>query len=124
MRNAVLARTITFTAALLLGVPLGLASAQSHDPQFGICANGDAQSRVAACTELLGRSGVDTPTKVLAYVNRGNAHDSANQFDLALKDYQAALDLDSNNWPALRSRAASYYRRGQLVTPQRISPTR
>ena len=115
MPNAVLARTITSTAALLLGVSLGKTSAQSRDPQFGICANGDAQSRVAACTELLGRSGVDTSTKILAYVNRGNAHDSANQFDLALKDYQSALDLDSNNWPALRSRAASYYRRGRLA---------
>ena len=109
MRNApATRRAITFAAALLLGASYGpTSSAQTHDPQLGICANGDAQSRVTACSQLLGRSGLDTATRIAAYVNRGNAHDAADQFDLALKDYQSALDLDSNNWPALRSRAGS-----------------
>jgi tetratricopeptide (TPR) repeat protein len=121
MRNApAIHRAITLAAALLLGASYApTSSAQTRDPQLGICANGDAQSRVTACSQLLGRTGLDTPTRIAAYVNRGNAHDSADQFDLALKDYQSALDLDSNNWTALRSRAGSYYRRGQLADAAR-----
>jgi len=117
MRNAPAARrALTVAAALLLGISYGPASsAQTHDPQLGICANGDAQSRVSACSQLLARTGLDRATTIAAYINRGNAHDAADQFDLALKDYQSALDLDSNNWTALRSRAGSYYRRGQLA---------
>ena len=117
MRNAPAARrALTVAAALLLGISYGPASsAQTHDPQLGICANGDAQSRVSACSQLLARTGLDRATTIAAYINRGNAHDAADQFDLALKDYQSALDLDSDNWPALRSRAGSYYRRGQLA---------
>ena len=116
MRTASATRAITFAAALLLGASYApTSSAQTHDPLLGVCANGDAQSRVTACSQLLGRTGLDSATKIAAYVNRGNAHDAADQFDLALKDYQSALDLDSNNWSALRSRAGSYYRHGQLA---------
>jgi lipoprotein NlpI len=77
------------------------------------CSTGDSQTRITACTQALGRPGLDTPSKVLAYVNRGNAYDAAGQFDLAMKDFEAALQIAPDDGFALRSRAAAFYRHRQ-----------
>ena len=82
-------------------------SAQTHDPQLGICANGDAQSRVTACSQLLGRTRLDTPTRIAAYVNRGNAR-RGRPVRPGAEGLPVRAGPDSNNWPALRSRAGSH----------------
>jgi tetratricopeptide (TPR) repeat protein len=83
-------------------------------PARDACSTGEPQARIAACTQTLGRTGLDPASQVSALVNRAIARDSIGEFDLALGDFDAALTLAPNDWSALRSRAAAYYRRGQL----------
>lgn len=77
------------------------------------CVTGDSQARVTACTQMLQRPNLDARTKVGAFVSRGDAHEALEEFDLALKDYQAALDIDANSGLALRSRAVARFRHAQ-----------
>ena len=99
---------------------VGLAAVSTHplrgqSPQNDGCSSGEAQSRIAACTRILERAGLDIESRVAAHVNRGNVQDAIGQFDLALKDYQSALAVQPDSWFALRSRAAAYYRHNQLA---------
>ena len=105
-----LAMLVTAAATTSLAAqPGGQAAGAPRDP----CSNGEPQDRVIACSQLLLRSTIDAKTRVAALVSRGNAHDALEELDLALKDYQAALDIDANSGLALRSRARARYRRGQ-----------
>ena len=77
------------------------------------CSTGEPQARVNACSQLLQRSTLDPKARVGALVSRGDARFALEELDLAMRDYQAALDIDANSALALRSRAIARYRRGQ-----------
>ena len=101
-------------AIAVVGLAVGFLSAQSgrtlpRDP----CSTGEPQARVTACSQLLQRSTLDPKARVGALVSRGDAHSALEELDLAMKDYQAALDIDANSALALHSRAIARYRRGQ-----------
>ncbi len=99
------------TLALAASLPLVTHAAQQ--PSAEACASGDPQARIGACTLLLNRTGLDPASKLTALVNRGRAEDALDQIDAALKDYQAALDIDRTNAMALRSRAMTLHTRGR-----------
>jgi tetratricopeptide (TPR) repeat protein len=107
VRVGLLATALTAGSA---PVVFSLQAAQSID----ICSTGEPQARIAACTLALRQPSPSPAAQRLAYVNRGNAYDSVDQFDLALRDFEAALKLDPNDGFALRSRAAAFYRHHRL----------
>lgn len=111
-RAAVWATVLLMVAAA--GGAGAIAARAQTAPQPGDpCAAGDPQARIAACTQVIGR-GVEGAATIAAYVNRGHAYDALEQFDLAMKDFDAALALDGDDGLALRSRASALYRRGRL----------
>ena len=57
----------------------------------------------------------NTSDVAFAYSNRGRAYDDLGQEDLALRDYQKALGIDSTYARAYNHRGAVYYRRGQYA---------
>lgn len=109
-----LVTAVVFSFGLTCGIPTDRAeSAQAsrQDP----CLTGEAAARVSACTATIDRPNSSPAVKASAYAGRGIAHDTLGHLDLALKDFQAALDIDANSGFALRSRALVLYNHGQLA---------
>ena len=100
-------------AIVAFGLAVGSLSAQTGQTPRDPCSSGELRDRITACTRILQLSAVNPKTRVGALVSRGDAHDALEELDLAMKDYQAALDIDANSTLALRSRAIARYRRGQ-----------
>ena len=96
-----------------IGLAVGSSSAQAGQPQRDRCARGEPRERIAACSQIILNAPADAKVRVGALVNRGHAHEALDELALALADYRAALEIDDNSVPALRSRAALMYRRGQ-----------
>ena len=93
--------------------PTTLAAAQAASTPSDPCATGEPRARIIACSQAIMNAPTNAKVRVGALVNRGNAHDALDETALALRDYQAALDIDTNSVPALRSRAAVLYRHGE-----------
>jgi tetratricopeptide (TPR) repeat protein len=110
-RRAVAELTSLAVVVALTAVLSGSQTPSRPAPQDP-CATGEPSARIAACTARLSRPNLERSESVAAYVNRGNAHDALGEFDLALKDFQAALDLDPDSWPALRARAVANHSHG------------
>lgn len=105
-----------WAATLALGLTAVLSPAvltAQGRPAPDPCAVGEPQARVTACTQVLARAGVDAATKLAAYLNRGRAEDELDEADAALKDFQAALDIDASNAEVLRSRAVTLHSHGR-----------
>ncbi|MEQ1909040.1 MAG: tetratricopeptide repeat protein [Vicinamibacterales bacterium] len=96
-----------------VGLAVGTLSAQSGQPLRDPCATGDPRQRIIACSQTILNAPANAKVRVGALVNRGRAHEALGELALALADYQAALAIDAVSAPALRSRAALLYRRGQ-----------
>lgn len=103
------------TCAALLAWSLAVAgtSAQVSPAQRDLCATGEASARVAACTQQLGQRALAGDARIRALVNRALAQEELQQLDPALKDLQAALDLDQTNTLALSTRAVILHRNGR-----------
>ena len=107
-------RLVTGLVFALAVAATAAVNAQVGQPLRDACAAGEPQGRITACTQILGRGGLDRTATIAAYVNRGNAYDALDQPDLAMKDFQAAVALDGDDGLALRSRAGALARRGRL----------
>lgn len=76
------------------------------------CERGPNPARIAACNEMLQQP--QPPDKLAAvYRNRAQAHSWAGQYELAIKDLGAALELDPNDVHALYQRAGDFQRMQQ-----------
>jgi tetratricopeptide (TPR) repeat protein len=96
-------------------VSVAAASAgQSTQPQRATCANGDSKAAIAACTSLLERGNLDDESKVITYVNRGNAYDNLQDSDRAVKDYDSALAINPRDARAHRNKGVTLNRQGLL----------
>ncbi|MFN7916299.1 MAG: tetratricopeptide repeat protein [Vicinamibacterales bacterium] len=110
--NADLERMVMVAGVLaLLGTMSAGAQSQAGRPDG--CASGEPAARVAACTQQLGQRTLDQQARVRALVNRATAQEELDQQDLALKDLQSALDLDSTSALVLRTRAVVLHRTGR-----------
>lgn len=89
------------------------AGAQSLSGRPDGCASGEPAARVAACTQQLGLRTLDQQARVRALVNRAMAQEELDQRELALKDLQAALELDSTSALVLRTRGVVLHRNGR-----------
>jgi tetratricopeptide (TPR) repeat protein len=71
------------------------------------CEQGPNSGRLSACNELLTQE--QSPAKLAAiYRNRAQAYSWSGQYDLAVKDYDAALGIDPKDAEALYGRGSAF----------------
>src|SRR5262245_3673819 len=63
------------------------------------------QEQIAACTTVIDAEVVEAEVRTEALTLRAAARREAGEVTLALRDYEAALQADENNVPALLGRA-------------------
>jgi tetratricopeptide (TPR) repeat protein len=106
------ARLIFFLGA---SFALSLGAASAEDDDITLC-NGGAdispEARIAGCTGFIGWGTESDENLAAAYNNRGNAYDDSNQPDLAIKDYERAMELAPEDATAYFNRGVTYYNKG------------
>lgn len=112
---------------LLLGAVAGLALAacerQAPDPLAearSACLEdgGEAELVIESCGALIDSGQLTVEDRVLAYAARGDATYEAGDVTEALRDYNAALEIDSENMRAAKGRATILIESGQLDAAQ------
>jgi tetratricopeptide (TPR) repeat protein len=98
--------------AILLAVALVCGGAARSDT-IADCFSEDNERRITGCTSLLDVPGLSKAEKSLAYAMRALAHSLKGQYDLALPDYDHAIELDPSSAIALNNRAWAYYKTGR-----------
>ncbi|HWA01753.1 MAG TPA: tetratricopeptide repeat protein [Caulobacterales bacterium] len=108
-------------AVLALGLTLALAACERKpaDPLAearAICNKDDgaARERVVACTKLLDEGGLAGAVRAAALAMRSQAHFAADERTAALRDAEAALNLDPGEMRAAYVRASILLDSGQL----------
>ncbi len=94
--------------------PIARADAESQN--FLDCFEKSADKRIKGCTAFIKTSSFLAQYEVKIYESRGNAYSDKKQFDLALKDYNHALDLDPINSEILNSRGVIYQLKRKFVS--------
>lgn len=77
------------------------------------CFSEDNERRIQGCTSLLDVPGLSKAEKSLAYAMRALAYSLKGQYDMALPDYDHAIELDGNSAIALNNRAWAFYKIGK-----------
>jgi tetratricopeptide (TPR) repeat protein len=97
-------RTLIAFALALAAAP---ALAQTADETN--CVNGDADTKIAACSAVI-QSGQETPVdQAVAYDNRSLAYRQEGKLDQAVEDATKAIALDPTSVPAWLDRGIAYY---------------
>ena len=112
---AVQFRLVERIASAVLGIFLTV-SAPAHAQTAGeTCAGsaGTADSRIAACTQVIQSQSSTASARAVAYYNRGIEHHGKGQDDLAIADYNQALRINPNNSLAYNNRGIAYHSKGQ-----------
>ena len=112
---AVQFRLVERIASAVLGIFLTV-SAPAHAQTAGeTCAGsaGTADSRIAACTQVIQSQSSTASARAVAYYNRGIEHHGKGQDDLAIADYKQALRINPNNSLAYNNRGIAYHSKGQ-----------
>ena len=104
MRFHVLASAALLLTALAAPAP----GAQSSNEQWAVCAGSDLATAITACTVLIQSGGHNDQDRALAYNNRGNAYRQHGDYARAIRDYDQALQLDSQLELAYNGRGATY----------------
>ena len=100
---------------LALVLSLGQSLAGSSDrTDATLCASGDGDARIAACTRLLRQSRIGTDDRASIFYDRAQAYARAGKSDSALADYSAALHLKPDFVQALNNRGSLYRSIGEL----------
>jgi tetratricopeptide (TPR) repeat protein len=105
---------ITISTSLLIAT-FGLASpahAQSQ-PDWKACRSGEVEARIAGCTRLLDRGRLTARDRASAYTNRAYCYNEKSQFDLAIRDLDAAVRLDPSNASAFNNRGFALNAKGE-----------
>ncbi len=103
-------RRIGAGALLAAGLIAGPACAQKQQI-LDNCTGKEAGSRdqqIINCTEVIETHGLAGKQLAAAYNNRGTAHYARREFDLAIADYTAAIELDSRSARAYGNRALAH----------------
>lgn len=103
---------------LVLGTPLARsaaaeAAAEDTAQATADCYGADNGRRISGCSELLSGGGLANADRSMAHALRALAYSVQGQYDLALSDYDAAIDLDPNFAIALNNRAWTQYKLGR-----------
>jgi tetratricopeptide (TPR) repeat protein len=77
------------------------------------CASPDPERRVAACTALIDAPDTVPALRSEAFFRRGLSYSQFNQYERAIRDYDAAIAITPGFAPALNNRAYSYLKLGK-----------
>src|SRR5262245_53561745 len=104
-------RLSTFLAVVMSCAMCSVAAAQA--PAGNDCAGPDPDRAIAACTLLLQQGG-GLPLRVHAATlrHRGDAYVKQHDYDQAIADYDAALQLEQNNPHIYNARGNAYQKKG------------
>lgn len=108
MRQAGLIAAVAI--ALAFASPARADALQNHD-----CFGKDTMRRIAGCTELLQRPGLDPVTKATAYATRALALSLIGRYEDAIRDYDVALSIVPNYPVALNNRAWAKFKLGRIA---------
>lgn len=106
-------------STLLLVLTIALAACAQPDPLAqarAACGNPgiETETKIEACSALIESDTLDDANLSVALANRASAYDEGGDVTRALRDFDAALDADSENMRAVRGRAAILINSGQL----------
>jgi|SRR5581483_1858141 len=105
MRTAKLVfRTVTFAGIVLLS-PAALANTCDED-------QGDPDRRIAACTQNINSGKWKAHNLAIEYNNRGNAYKDKGDGDIAISDYNRAINIDPKYSVPYYNRANAYHDKG------------
>jgi tetratricopeptide (TPR) repeat protein len=97
----------------LLVLMVGAVQALAAAPGQGDCTGPDADRTIASCTSLLQQSGQLSPrVKVAALNHRGVAYVRNRDYDRAIADYDAALQIAPNHASTYNFRGIAYRLKG------------
>jgi len=77
-----------------------------------LCNGPDRSSQIDGCTVLITSNAATSLGLAIAYNNRGNAYTAAEKYDLALVDYDKALELNPSFMKAFNNRGVVYEKKG------------
>ena len=100
-----------FFFALGLGAALAGAAPAAADSEED-CFSTDTERRISGCTDLIDRNALDPGDMSLAYSLRALAFSLKGQFERAIRDYDASIQLDPDSATALNNRAWAYFKSG------------
>lgn len=108
----------------LLGacVALALAACGKPDPlaeaRRACSQTHEAEAKIEACTRFIEMDGAEPGARSEALAERGAAYQDAGDVTNGLRDYAAALELNSDNMAAVKGRAGILIESGQLDAAQ------
>jgi tetratricopeptide (TPR) repeat protein len=80
------------------------------------CFSEDTERRISGCTALIEQGDQSVADLSLAYAMRALAYSLKGQYDVAIRDYDTAIQMRPDFAVALNNRAWAYYRWGKLST--------
>lgn len=105
-------RHITVVVMLVLAAVASSATARALETHP--CFSGDAERRIAACTELIETPGVAREMLSMAYAMRALSYSLQAEYETSIRDYDKAIALMPNYAVALNNRAWAYYKWGKV----------
>lgn len=84
-----------------------------HMAQCKFDGDEDTRQIIWACSYLLQSLHSSEPYRALVFAMRADAHRWAGEYEQAIKDYQAALDLEPEHYNAIHGLAYAYYLSGR-----------
>ena len=106
---------VTSTPMLMLLITI--AAAQSTKLKNVDLCNGvdrtSAEPQIIGCTALIESGLESSETLAIAYNNRGNAYTGKGEYELAVKDYDKSINLNSNNAIAFNNRGVAYKKKSE-----------
>ena len=95
---------------MLVASPAAFAVEDAND-----CDSPETEKRIQACTELIETPGLNPTRRATAFANRALAYSLRGQFEIAIRDYDAAIAMFPEFAVALNNRAWAYFKWGKLA---------
>ena len=103
--------------AMITGPAAAIAADDIND-----CDSPETEKRIPACTELIETPGISPTRRATAFANRALAFSLRGQFETAIRDYDAAIQMFPDFAVALNNRAWAYFKWGKLGPATRLDP--
>lgn len=103
---------LLISSCFLTVAPIAAQNAQKSDEQKCIDLSGD--EAIAACTRAIDSHTLVQKNLANTYYNRGCEYRNKNEYDLAIADFNQAIQLDSTLVQAYNNRAVCLYNKGEF----------
>jgi tetratricopeptide (TPR) repeat protein len=107
LTRAVAALTTPLIGAMFVSMFVSMPARASSTDDWKDCIGGDADRRIAGCTRII-ENGIGSPSRAVAYTNRGLAYRVKGDIDRAIADYTEAIRLQPRNALAYNNRGSAY----------------